>query len=129
MPYTLIFIVIANIDVMVAESTGLAQVEDPMASTSAEDNTLQTSTGEPGAVEFIAVHVASEAITVTVPEVSTMISVSTEPTAGLVSTSSELAPASVDIVRTIVEREFGSAPAGLSQAMDIMEELAHQMVQ
>ena len=40
MPYTLIFIVIANIDVMVAESTGLAQVEDPVASTSAEDSAL-----------------------------------------------------------------------------------------
>ena len=36
MLYTLVFIVIANIDVMVTESTTLAQVEDLVASNSAE---------------------------------------------------------------------------------------------
>ena len=47
MPYTLVFIVITNVDVMVAESTEIAQVEDPVASISAEDNAVQTSAGEP----------------------------------------------------------------------------------
>ena len=58
-----------------------------------------------------------------------MISVLTEPAAGLVSTPSELALASVATTRTIIERGSGSAPAGLPSAMDIIEELAHQMVQ
>ena len=40
MPYTLIFIVITNIDVMIAESTGLAQVEDPVAGTSVGDSAV-----------------------------------------------------------------------------------------
>ena len=125
MSQTLIFIVIANIDVMVAESTGLAQVEDPMASTSADYNALQTSAGEPGVVESVTVPDASEATTITVPEVSAMISALTEPAAGLVSAPNELASTSVDII----ERGSGSAPVGLSPAMDIMKELAHQMVQ
>jgi len=129
MPYTFVFIIIANIDIMVAESTGIAQVENPVASISAEDSALQTSAGEPGAVEFVAVPVALEATTITVPEVSVMISISKEPTAGLFSAPRELAPASVDIIRTIIDRGSGSAPARLSPAMDIMEELAHQMVQ
>jgi len=58
-----------------------------------------------------------------------MISVSTEPIAGLVSAPSELAPAFTDITRTIIERGSGSAQAGLPSAMDIIKELAHQMVQ
>ena len=41
-----------------------------MASTSAEDSALQTSAGEPGAVEFVIVPVTSEATIITVPEVS-----------------------------------------------------------
>ena len=73
MPYTPVFIVIANIDVMVAERTGLAQVEDLVTSTSAEDNAFQTSAGKPGVVEFVVVPVASEATTITIPEVSVMI--------------------------------------------------------
>ena len=72
--YTLIFIVNINIDVIVAESTGVAQVEDPMASIGAEDSAVQTSTGEPGAVEFIVAPVAVEATTITIPEVLAMIS-------------------------------------------------------
>ena len=36
----LIFIVTADINVMVAESSGVAQVEDPMGSLSAEDNAV-----------------------------------------------------------------------------------------
>ena len=129
MPCTLVFIVIANIKVTIEESTGLAQVEDPVASTSAEDSALQTSAGEPGAVEFIAVSVASEATTITVPGVSAMTSVLTEPAVGLISAQSELAPIFMDIIRTTIERGSESAPTGLSPAMDIMEELAHQMVQ
>jgi len=127
--YTPIFIVIANIDIMIAESTGLAQVEDPVASTNAEDNALQTSAREPGAVEFVAAPVVSEATTITVQEVLATTSVSTEPAVGLISEPNELAPASVVIIHTTIERRSGSAPAELSPAMDIMEELAHQMVQ
>jgi len=40
-----------------------------------------------------------------------------------------MAPASTYIVRTIIERGSGRAPIELVPAMDIMEELAHQMVQ
>ena len=35
-----------------AESTGIAQVEDPAASIGAEDSTVQTSAGEPSVMEF-----------------------------------------------------------------------------
>ena len=55
--------------------------------------------------------------------------VSKEPAVGLILTQVELAPVSVDTTRTIIERGSGSASAGLSPATDIMEELAHQMVQ
>ena len=48
------FIVILDINVMVAESIVVAQVEDPVASTSAEDIAVHTSAGEPSAVEFVA---------------------------------------------------------------------------
>ena len=36
MPYTLFFIVITDVNVMVVESTGVAQVEDPMPSIGTE---------------------------------------------------------------------------------------------
>ena len=49
------FIVIPDIlMVWFAESTGVAQVEDPAASIGAEDSTVQTLAGEPSAVEFAA---------------------------------------------------------------------------
>ena len=60
MPYTLFFVVITDINVMAAESTRVAQVEDPVASISAEDSAVQTSASEPNAVEFIAAPVAVE---------------------------------------------------------------------
>jgi len=107
----------------------LAQVEEPVASTGAEDNTLQTSTAEPSTMEFVAAPVASEATTITVPEVPATTSVLTEPAVGFVSALSELAPASMDIIRTTIERGSGSAPIELAPVMDIMEELAHHMVQ
>jgi len=113
---------------MIAESTDLAQVEEPVASTGVEDSTLQTSTAESGTVEFVVAPVALEATTVTVPEVSVMTSVLIEPVVGLISTPSEMTPASMDIIRTTIERESKSAPAELAPAIDIMEELAHQMV-
>ena len=40
-----------------------------MASTGTEENTLQTSTAESNTVEFVPAAIASEATTVTVPEV------------------------------------------------------------
>ena len=70
---------------IVAESTGLAQVEDPVASISVEDNAVQTLAGEPSVVEFVAAPVAAEATTITVPEVSAMTSVSKEPVIGFIS--------------------------------------------
>ena len=60
---------------MIAERTGLAQVVESVASTGVEDTTLQTSTAKPGTVEFVAALVASEATTITVPEVPAMTSV------------------------------------------------------
>ena len=114
---------------MVAESTGVAQVEDSTASIDAEDSAVQTSAGEPGAVEFVTAPVAMEATTITVPKVLATTSTSKEPAVGLIFAQVKLASVSVDTTRTIIEREFRSASAGLSPATDIMEELEHQMVQ
>ena len=71
---------------MIIESTRLAQVEEPVASTSAEDNALQTSTAEPNTVEFVPAAVASEATMVTVPEVPATNSALTKPTTGYLCT-------------------------------------------
>jgi len=77
---TLLFIITTDIKVMVAESTGIAQVEDPMESLGAEDNAVQTSIGEPSAVEFVAAPVTVEAtITILVLEVLVTTSMSDEP--------------------------------------------------
>jgi len=69
---------------MITESIGLAQVKEPVASTGAEDSALQTSTAKLGIVEFVVASVASEATTITVPEVSVMTSALTEPATSLV---------------------------------------------
>jgi len=129
MSYTLLFVVIINIDVMVVESTGVAQVEDLVMSISAENSAVQTSASEPSAMEFIAAPVVMGTTTITVPEVLTMTSASQEAAVGLISAQVESAPVSVDTIRTIMERGSENAPVALSPAMDIMEELAHQMVQ
>ena len=73
--------------------------------------------------------VVSEASTVTIPEVPVTTSALTESVAGLVSAPSEMAPASTDIVRTIIERGSGSGSTELAPTMDIMKDLTHQMVQ
>ena len=53
-----------------AESTGVAQVEDPAASIGTEDSAIQNSAGEPSAVEFTVASIAVEATTtITIPEV------------------------------------------------------------
>ena len=126
MSYTLFFIVITDINVMVTESTRVAQVEDPKGT---EDNAVQTSAGEPNAVEFVAAPVAVEATTITIPEVLATTSTSKEPVVALIPAQVELAPVSVDTTHTIMEKKSRSASTGLSPATDIMEELAHQMVQ
>jgi len=95
---------------MIAESTGLAQVEEPVASTGVEDSALQTSTAGPSTVEFVAAPVAPEATIIAVPEVLAMTSALMELVVGLVSAPSELAPASMDIIHTTIERGSGSAP-------------------
>ena len=76
---------ITDINVMVAESTEIAQVEDPATSIGAEDSAVQTSAGEPSVVEFAATSVAVEATTTDVPEVLASASLSEEPIVGLVS--------------------------------------------
>ena len=83
-----------------AESTGGAQVEDPVASISAEDSTVQTSDGEPNAIGFAVASVAVEAATtITVPEVSVTTSVSDEPIVGLTPAQVELYPVSHPIMK------------------------------
>ena len=129
MTYALAFIVIINIDVMVVESTRVVQVEDPVASISAEDSTVQVSASEPSIVEFVVAPVAVETTIITIPELLATTSVSKEPVVGLILAQVELAPIFVDTTRTIMERRSGSALAKLSPAMEIMEELAHQIVQ
>ena len=57
---------------MIAESTRLAQVEELVASTGTEDDTLQTLKVEPSTVESVPSIIISEATTVTVPEVPVM---------------------------------------------------------
>ena len=106
---------------MVAKSTGLAQVEDPVASISAEDNAVQTLANKSSVVEFVVAPVAAKATTIRVPEVSAMTSVSKEPVVGLISAQIELAFVSVDTTRTIMERGSRSIPVGLSPAMNIIE--------
>ena len=100
-----------------------------MASISAEDSAVQTSASESSVVKFVAAPVAVETTTITVPEVLATTSASKEPVVGLIPALVELALVFVDTTRTIIEREFRSTSAGLSPATDIMEELAHQMVQ
>jgi len=109
-----------------AESTGVAQVEDPAASIGAEDSTVQTSASEPSVVEFVVASVAVEAATtITVPEVLAMTSVSDERVVGLTPAQVELVPVSCSVMK----RGSESVSAGLPPVTDIMEELARQMVQ
>jgi len=107
----------------------MAQVEEPVASTGAEDNALQTLTAEPSTVEFVPAAVTLDATIVTVLEVPVTTSALTNPIVDLVSAPNEMASASTDIVHTVIERGSESAPAELAPTMDIMEELACQMVQ
>ena len=100
-----------------------------MVSTGAEDNALQTSKAEPSTVQSVPAAIVSEATTVTVSEVPATTSALTEPAVGLVFAPSEMALVSMGIVCTIIERGSGSAPIELAPIMDIMKELAHQMVQ
>ena len=108
-----------------AEGTDIAQVENPAASIGVEDSTVQTSTGEPSAVEFAVTSVAVEAATtITIPEVLATTSVSDEPVVSLTPAQVELVP----ISHPVMERGSRSTSTGLSPANDIMEELARQMV-
>ena len=109
MLYTLFFIVITDINVMVAESTEAAQVKDPVESLRAEDSVVWIPAGEPSIVELVAVAVAVtvETTTITVPEVLATTSVSDEPVVDLIPAQVELAPVSVDATRTIIERGPG----------------------
>jgi len=104
-------------------------VKEPVASTGAEDNTLQTSMVRPSTARSVPVVVISEATTVTIPKVPVTISALAEPAVVLVCVPSEMDSASTDTICTIIERASGSASTELALAMDIMEELAHQMVQ
>ena len=108
-----------------AKSTGIAQVEAPVANIGAEDSTAQTSAGEPSVVEFVVASVAVEAAIITVPEVSVTTSVPDEPIVGLTPAQDELIPVSCPVM----ERGSGSISTELSPVNDMMEELARQMVQ
>ena len=50
--------------IIIAESTGVAQVEEPMASTDAEDNPHKASTAEPNTVKSVPTVIISEAVTI-----------------------------------------------------------------
>ena len=98
-----------------AESTGVAQVEDPAARIGTEDSTVQTSAGEPNAVEFVVASVAVEvATTINAPEVLVATSVSDEPFVGLTPAQVELVPVS----RPVMEKGSGSTSVGLCPAND-----------
>ena len=97
-----------------AESTGVAQVEDPAASIDAEDSMIQTLAGEPSGVEFVVTSVAVEAaITITVPEALATILVSDEPVVSLT-------PAQVELVlvsRSVMKRGPGVHQQGCLQPL------------
>jgi len=119
--------------VIIAESTMAAQVEEPTTSTAAGDNALHTSTSEPSIAKSAPVVTTPEATTGTILEVPVTTlalrksAVDLNPT--LPRRISEMASASTDTVRTIVETGSESASVELALAKDIMEELAPQMVQ
>jgi len=88
-----------------AESTGIAQIEDPVASIGTENSKVQTSAREPSTVKFVVASVAMEAaIPITVPEVSVTSSMSDEPVVGLTPAQVELIPVS----HSVMERGSGS---------------------
>ena len=70
-----------------------------------------------------------KATTVIIPEAPVTTLALKESAAGLVPVLSETASTSMDTVHTIIEKASGSASTKLALAMDIMEELAPQMVQ
>jgi len=75
--------------IIIAERAEVAQVEKPVASTGAEDGTLQALTAEPNTVKSVPVVVISEVTTVTILEVSVITSASKEPAAGHILALSE----------------------------------------
>ena len=97
-----------------AESTGVAQVEDPAASIDAEDSTVQTSTGEPDVASSAVTSVAVEAATtIIVPKVSVTTSAPDEPIVGLTPVQDKLTPVS----HPVMERGSGSTSTEFSQLM------------
>ena len=114
--------------VIIAESTRVAQVEEPMASTGAEDSALRPSTDEPSTVKSFPAVIISKATTVTIPEVPITTLVLREFAAdldpALSGRISEMASAPMNTVHTIIETWSESASTELDLAMNIMEELA-----
>jgi len=115
--------------IIIAECAEVAQVEEHVASTGAEDRTLQISTAEPSTVKFVPVVVTSEAAIVTILKVLVTTSASKEPAADPVLALSKMVSAFTETVHTIIERGSGSVSTELAPVMYIIEELAHQMVQ
>ena len=107
MSYTLFLIVITDINIMVAASTRVAQVEDPMSSIGTENSAVQISAGEPRVVELVAAPVAVEATTTTVMEVLATALELKEPVVDLVPAQVESAPVSVGVTRPVMERGSG----------------------
>ena len=79
--------------VIIAESTRVAQVEEPVASTGAEDSTLRPSTDEPSTVKSVPAVIISKATTVTILEVLATTSALKEPATGLASALREMTSA------------------------------------
>ena len=76
---------------MIVGSIRLAQVEELVASTGAEDTVLQTSKVESSNVKSVPAVIVSEATTVTAPEVPVTASTLMEPAVGFISAASEMA--------------------------------------
>ena len=131
--YTPTLIIIANMIVIIAESTVMVQVEELMASIDAGDNTLHISIDEPSNMKSAHVVVRPKAAKITVPEVPVTTLALRESATDfdpvLSGRISEMASALKDTVCTIIEMGSESWSAELAPAMDIMEELAFQMVQ
>jgi len=100
-----------------------------MASTDAGDSVLHTSTDEPSLVKSAPVVVTPEDAIGTFFEMSVTTMTLKEPATSLAPVLSGTTSVPMDTVHTITEKKYESVSIELALAMDIMEELAHQMAQ
>ena len=88
-----------------------------------------TSTDEPSLVEFAPIVGTPEVAIGTVPEILVITLVLKELATGLAPALSGTTSVPIDTIHIITERVSGNASTELAPAMNIMEELAHQIVQ